>query len=176
MLIYRPVNLSMLYGVSIPSISMIAYGPLGYVPTIAVYFTDHLGLLVTPINLIISIAVSALVGINLVLSLYAFKVNQSKFFKKNDRFNKGRTAAALGVLGGTTGLFTACPTCASFYIFNLMAGSLASTIAAFAVTYYAMFVILSIPLLIVTLFISASSIRKMTFSQCNIGKNSSERP
>lgn len=174
MVIYRSTDLSTLYEVSIPSVSMIPYGPIGYVPTLAVYFTNHLGLLVTPINLIISIAVSALVGLNLVLSVYAFKLNPSKrMYEKADSNNRWRTAAALGVLGGTTGLFTACPTCASFFIFNLMAGSLAPAIAAFAVSYYMMFVIFSIPLLFVTLFISASSIRRMTFGQCFIGKNSS---
>ena len=174
MVIYRSVSLSALYGVSIPSISMITYGPVGYVPTVAVYFSSHLGLLITPINLIISIVVSTLVGINLVLSIYAFQLNRRKrLYQKGDTENRGRTAAALSVLGGTTGLFTACPTCASFYIFNLMAGSFATTIAAFAAVYYMMFVVLSIPLLFVTLFISASSIRKMTLGQCFITKNTS---
>jgi hypothetical protein len=173
MVIYRSVNLSDLYGVSIPSISMITYGPIGYVPTVAAYLTNHLGLLVTPINLIISIVVSALVGLNMVLSIYAFKLNQStRLYKKGGLDNRGRSAAALGVLGGTTGLFTACPTCASFYIFNLMAGAMAPTIAAFAVAYYMMFVVLSIPLLFLTLFISASSIRKKASSQCFTSKNS----
>ena len=53
-----------------------------------------------------------------------------------------------------------------------MAGAMAPTIAAFAVAYYMMFVVLSIPLLFLTLFISASSIRKKTFSQCFTSKNS----
>lgn len=172
MVIYRSTDLSTLYKVSIPSISMIPYGPIGYVPTLAVYFTNHLGLLVTPINLIISIAVSALVGLNLVLFVFAFKLNPSKRLYKKGDSTRGPTAAALGVLGGTTGLFTACLTCASFFIFNLLAGSLVPTIAPFAVAYYMMFVIFSIPLLFVTLFISASSIRR-TFGQCFIGKNSS---
>jgi hypothetical protein len=111
----------------------------------------------------------------MVLSIYAFKLNQStKLYKKGGPDSRGRSAAALGLLGGTTGLFTACPTCASFFIFNLMAGAMAPTIAAFAVAYYMMFVVLSIPLLFLTLFISASSIRKRAFSQCFLSKNSDD--
>jgi hypothetical protein len=58
-------------------------------------------------------------------------------------------------------------TIASFYIFNVMAGSLARTVAAFAVSYYAFFVAVSIPLLIATLFVTAFSIRRiMIVGQC----------
>lgn len=43
------------------------------------------------------------------LSIYAFKLNQTiRLYKKGGPDNRGRSAAALGVLGGTTGLFTAC--------------------------------------------------------------------
>jgi hypothetical protein len=162
MLIYRSENFSYLYGVTIPSIVITSYGPIGYVPTIAAYFTDHVGLLIIPINLVVILLVSALVGVNMVFSIYAFK----------NRPKKSTTTPFLGVLGATTGLFAACPTCASFYIFSIIAGSLAPTITAFTVTFYALFIVISIPLLVFTPFITVLSIRKMQMvamsSQCSI--------
>ena len=40
----------------------------------------------------------------------------------------------LGILGATTSLFTACPTCASFYLFSILSGSLATTILLLPLT------------------------------------------
>jgi hypothetical protein len=54
MLIYRSDSFSSLYGVTIPSITMVTYGPIGYVPTMAAYFTEHIGLLIMPINFLLS--------------------------------------------------------------------------------------------------------------------------
>lgn len=141
---------------------MITYGPMGYVPTMAAYFTEHIGLLIIPINFFIILIVSALVGFNTVLSIYAF-VNRPKR-------STTTTSSFLGALGATTSLFAACPTCASFYIFTIMAGSLAPTIAAFTASFYIIFIAVSIPLLILTPFLTALSIRKMVFSQCSLDK------
>ena len=162
MIIYRPDNISDIYGLTIPSLVMISYGPLGYVPTISAYLNEHIGLLIIPINLIVTLVVSALVGFNTVLSAYAFAQRP----KKSINTATG-TSSVLSIIGATTSLFAICPTCASFYIFNVMAGSLAPTVAAFVVSYYALFIAISIPLLLATLFITALSIRKMLLlGQC----------
>jgi hypothetical protein len=174
MFIYRPDNISDIYGVTLPSLVMTSYGPVGYVPTIAAYFTEHIGLLIIPINLIITIVVSALVGLNTVISLYAF-ANRPKN-KKSSTAAATSSSSILGALGASTSLFAACPTCASFYIFSIMAGSLAPTIAAFAVTYYALFVVVSIPLLLVTPFITALSIRRMMVGQCSLDNKKRSNP
>jgi hypothetical protein len=165
MIIYRPDNISNFSGVAIPSVIVMSYGPIGYVPTMAAYFSEHIGLLVIPINLLVTFVVSTLVGFNTVLSVYAF-ANRPK---KSITTSSG-TSSILSALGATTSLFAACPTCASFYIFNIMAGSLASTVAAFAVVYYILFVAISIPLLLVTPFITALSIRRImrSVSQCSL--------
>lgn len=166
MLIYRSDSFSSLYGVTIPSITMITYGPMGYVPTMAAYFTEHIGLLIMPINFFIILIVSALVGFNVVLSIYAFDNRP-----KRSAATTTSTASFLGALGVTTSLFAACPTCASFYLFTIMAGSLAPTVAAFTATFYVVFIALSIPLLIVTPFLTALSLRRALFSQCSVDKN-----
>ena len=49
------------------------YGPVGYTPALSIYLNDGLGILIIPINLIIIIIISALVGLNAVSSIYAFK-------------------------------------------------------------------------------------------------------
>lgn len=166
MLIYRSDSFSSLYGVTIPSITMITYGPMGYVPTMAAYFTEHIGLLIMPINFFIILIVSALVGFNAVISIYAFDNRP-----KRSAATTTTTAHFLGAIGVTTSLFAACPTCASFYLFTIMAGSLAPTVAAFTATFYAVFIALSIPLLIVTPFLTALSLRRALFSHCSLEKN-----
>jgi hypothetical protein len=51
----------------------------------------------------------------------------------------------LGALGITTSSFAAWLACTSFYIFSIMAGSLAPTVAAFAaVTYYVLLIVVSV--------------------------------
>jgi hypothetical protein len=162
MIIFRSDNISELYGVTVPSLVMISYGPLGYVPTMSAYLSEHVGLLIIPINLIVTLVVSSLVGFNTVLSAYAFAQRPKRSINPATG-----TSSVLSIIGATTSLFATCPTCASFYIFNVMAGSLAPTVAAFAISYYALFVAISIPLLLVTLFITALSIRRMLLlGQC----------
>jgi hypothetical protein len=165
MVIYRADNFSTLYGVSIPSIVITSIGPVGYAPTITAYLTQHFGLLIIPINLYITLTVSALVGLNTVLSIHALKIRHRKSGAKRTPF--------LGIFGfaSTTSLFAACPTCASFYIFNIVLGSWPPTIAAFTSNYYFVFLGLSIPLLIVTPFITAFSISKTMTGECRMSLN-----
>jgi hypothetical protein len=157
-----------------PSIIMMQYGPIGYTPSMSIYLNDNIGILIIPINLIITIIISVLVGLNVVSSIYAFKLY--RFEKKRKEIVAIRPAIDngtkfLSVLGATTSLFAACPTCASFYLFNILAGSLATTIASFTVNYYTLILLLSVPLLIITPIINALNIKKMRMSitnQCRI--------
>ena len=107
-LIYRADGLSHGYDIeSIPSVTIISYGSVGYVPTFSVALTENIGFLVIPINLVIMIIVSVLVGLNAMLSFYAFDRRPKK---KGD--TKPTSFSSLGLIGAATGLFTACPTCA----------------------------------------------------------------
>lgn len=168
-LIIRPEGgISHMYGIEkFPYLITIQYGPLGYTPAISVYLNDFLGIFIIPVTLTIITTVSALVGFNVVTSIYAFKmyrlVNKSKGIQKKDR------AKFISAVGTVTGLFAACPSCASLYLFNAFAGSLSTTVASFAVSYYAVFLLISIPLLVITPLIIASNIKKMnmgTGDQC----------
>jgi hypothetical protein len=163
MLLYKPEGLSVMHdngGIAIPSVIITSYGPIGYVPIFSVYFTEHLGLLIIPINLLIAVFISSLVGVNVVMSAYAFKN-----LRKNTVANKSR-GSTLSLLGASIGLFTACPTCASFYIFSLMTASITSTIASFTVVLDIIFLITSIPLLLLAICMTAATIRRMTSESC----------
>jgi hypothetical protein len=157
-----------------PSIIMMQYGPIGYTPSMSIYLNDNMGILIIPINLIVIIIISVLVGLNVVSSIYAFK--SYRFEKKRKEIVAIRPAINngtkfLSVLGATTSLFAACPTCASFYLFNILAGSFVTTIASFTVNYYTLIILFSVPLLIITPIINALNIKKMRMSitnQCRI--------
>jgi len=159
-----------------PTIIMMQYGPVGYTPSISIYLNDNVGILIIPINIIIILIISTLVGLNVISSIYAIKayISEKKRTEKtpiSPVFNNG--AKFLGILGATTSLFTACPTCASFYLFSILSGSLATTIASFTVNYYVLFLSLSIPLLIITPMINSFNIKRMIINntnQCKIKK------
>jgi hypothetical protein len=157
--------------VDFPSVIMMQYGQIGYVPAIAIYFNDSFGIFIIPLNLIVMIIVSSLVGINAVSTMYAI-ANYSFIRKRKDSPSsalcaKDNTHQFIGILGATTSLFTACPTCASFYIFNILSSSLAATVAAFTINYYILFIIISIPLLVVSPIITALNIKRLTNSYSN---------
>ena len=74
-LVYRTQSFKYLYGIdNTPSITTITYGPVGYAPALSIYITDHLGLFIFPINLLILIAVSVMVGFNIMFSIFALRV------------------------------------------------------------------------------------------------------
>ncbi len=158
----------------LPSIVMMQYGPTGYVPTMSIYISDNFGIFIIPINFIILLVVSALVGLNGIMSIYALFNRHSN--KNRFSFTKASTSSSsfFSALGATTSLFVICPTCASLYIFTALAGGLAPSIAAFSITYYNFFMIISIPLLLCSPFLTALSIKKMnlnsnnTFGTCSL--------
>jgi hypothetical protein len=174
-LIIRPEGgISHMYGIEkFPYMIMMQYGPLGYTPAISVYLNDILGIFIIPTTLTIIITISGLVGFNVVTSIYAIKMyrleNKSKSLQKKNR------AKFISVVGTVTGLFAACPSCASLYLFNAFAGSLSTTVASFAVSYYALFLLISIPLLVITPLIIASNIKKMKMDvggdKCDLRNN-----
>ena len=147
MLVYQPeVVFSYHYGAIIPSAHLTACcGDPGYMPKITVYLTEHIGLQIVPINLVLQIVVSYLVGLNTTLAVSAFT-----FFKKE---------GGLSSVGATTGLFIACPTCVGAFssIFVGSAGAIAFTLAITQLQ--TMFILITIPILLITPFIMAKKLR-----------------
>lgn len=147
-LVYQPqVTFSIHYNAKIPSgfIAPCCDAP-GFMPKIIVYLTEHIGLQVVPINLVLQIIVSYLVGLNAAIAVSARTLSK-----------KGR---GMSTIGAATGLFIACPTCAGSFlsIFIGIASGIAATIALTQLQ--TLFIAISIPVLLVTPFILARKLRK----------------
>ncbi len=157
-LVYQPeVNFAIHYGATIPSgfVAPCCDEP-GYMPKIIVYLTEHIGLQIIPINLILQIIVSYLVGLNASIAVSAYTISK-----------KGR---GMTTLGAATGLFIACPTCAGTFlsIFIGTASGIALSIALAQLQTF--FIAMSIPVLIATPFIMAKKLRNSDGS-CKISPN-----
>ena len=157
MLVYQPeVVFSYHYNVEVPSAHLSpCCGEPGYMPKITVYITEHIGLQIIPINLVLQIIVSYLVGLNTALAAIAFN-----YFKKG---------GGISSLGATTGLFIACPTCVGAFssIFIGASGAIAFTVAITQLQ--TLFILITIPILLTTPFIMA---RKLNGSNDNCSTES----
>jgi len=146
-LVYQPeVNFAIHYGATIPSgfIAPCCDGP-GYMPKIIIYLTEHVGLQIIPINLVLQVTVSYLVGLNTAIAVSAFTISR-----------KGR---GMSTIGAIIGLFVACPTCAGSFlsIFIGTASGIALSIALAQMQ--TLFIAISIPVLLVTPYIMAKKLR-----------------
>ncbi len=146
-LVYQPeVNFSYHYGAEIPSafIAVCCDQP-GYMPKIIVYLTEHIGLQIIPINLVLQVTVSYLVGLNASIALMVFSISKKK---------KGLTS-----VGAATGLFIACPTCAGSFL-SLFIGTTSGIALTIALTQLqTIFIAISIPILFMTPIIMARKLR-----------------
>jgi hypothetical protein len=93
--------------------------------------------------------VPPLVGLNLSIALFSVRRTVAKV--------TGRWMVACGA---AVGLFTACPTCAGFFLAESVGGIGATTLAVALAPYQALFIAVSIPLLILMPFFFAMRVRK----------------
>ncbi len=122
----------------------------GYMPMIFAFFTEHIGLQIIPLNLLLLVMVSFLVGLNFALSSTVFSIAKS--------------GGKLGAFGAVTGLFVGCPTCAGTVFTMLFGfGAGATTFTLFLTSFEAqiqtIFIAISIPILFVTPIIMAKKIK-----------------
>lgn len=146
-LVYQPeVNFAINYGAEIPSgfVSPCCDGP-GYMPKIIIYITEHVGFQIIPVNLVLQVVVSYLVGLNMAIAVSAYAISK-----------KGR---GFSTVGAATGLFIACPTCAGTFlsVFVGTASGIALTIAFTQLQ--TLFIAVSIPILLITPFVLARKLR-----------------
>ena len=154
-LVYQPdVIFSYHYGAEIPSMEIAPCCDVpGYMPKILIYLTEHIGLQIIPINLLLQIIVSYLVGLNTAIAISAYTISK-----------KGRGVTGIGAV---TGLFIACPTCVGSFlsIFVGTASGIALTIALTQLQ--TLFIAISIPVLLATPFILARKLQNADGS-CSI--------
>lgn len=158
-LVYQPeISFSYHYGATIPS-GFVApcCGDIGYMPKVIVYLTDNIGLQVIPINLVLQIIVSYLVGLNASIAVNAYTISR-----------KGRGASTIGA---ATGLFIACPTCAGSFM-SVFIGTASGIALSVALTeLQTLFIAISIPVLLITPYVMAKKLRNKDGS-CKINEGS----
>ena len=156
MLIYQPdVIFSHHYDATIPSAILLpCCGEPGYMPKIIVYMTEHIGLQIIPINLVLQIIVSYLVAFNVSLALCMIS-----FTKKG---------SSLAGIGATTGLFIACPTCVGTFLTLFISSSSAIIFTLTITQIQTFFIAITIPILLITPIIIGKKIQKQNRQQNNI--------
>ena len=150
LIVYQPdVIFSYHYDAIVPSAHMNACcGEPGYMPTIIVYMTEHIGLQIIPINLVLVVIVSYLVGLNTTLAVNAISITKK--------------SGGLTSIGATTGLFVACPTCVSTFFAIFIGSSSAVTFTVILTQLQTLFVGITIPVLLLTPIIIAKNYKKKT--------------
>lgn len=131
----------------------------GYMPMIFAFFTEHVGLQIIPLNLLLLVAVSFLVGLNFAISSTVFSIAKS--------------GGKLGAFGAITGLFVGCPTCAGtafMMLFGFGAGATTFTLflTSFEAQVQTIFIAISIPILLATPIIMAKRIQKSQNGSCAV--------
>ena len=146
-LVYQPeINFATDLGQEVPG-GFVApcCGDPGYMPKIVYNLTEHVGLQIIPINFVLQVVVSYIVGLNTSIAISAYTFSK-----------KGRGASSIGAAAG---LFIACPTCAGTFlsIFVGTASGIALTISLAQLQ--TLFIAISIPVLVITPFVMAKKLR-----------------
>lgn len=159
-LIFQPgINFGTAYGVSNPSMLVtVCCGPTGYVPVLLVFIPAlSFGLELVPFSAMMMALISTLVGLNLALLYRAVK--QSRPLGANSRRSGKGTFG--GVVGAAFGLFAGCPSCAATFFLSMIAGSGATAFSILVSEYQPLIVILTVPLLLASIFWQSKSIRRL---------------
>jgi hypothetical protein len=132
-----------------PSIKIIpCCNTIGYVPITYVYLTEYFFIFLIPLNIVLVFIVSFLVGFN--ISINAFMIKRLK-----DK-NKLRV---IGGIGATCGLFIGCPTCAGSIIAAIFGFSAGTTTISILASFQTVFIVISIPALMIAPFILAKTFK-----------------
>ena len=148
-IVYQPdVMFSYHYDAIIPSAHLNSCcGEPGYMPEIIVYLSEHVGLQIIPINLVLVVVVSYLVGLNTSLAINAISITKK--------------SGGLSSIGAITGLFIACPTCAGTFFAVFVGSATAVTFTVLLTHLQTLFIGITIPILLLTPIIIAKKIKKI---------------
>jgi len=125
-------------------------GDVGTLPEVVFYLPPaHLAVQLVPLSVLLLFIVPPLVGLNLSVALLSVRRTVAKV--------TGRWMVACGA---AVGLFTACPTCAGFFLAESVGGIGATTLAVALAPYQAIFIAVSIPLLVLMPFFFAKRITR----------------
>ena len=161
-ILYKPELNFTDYGLPVPMAEISpCCGLPGQMPMILATLTEHSGFQLIPLNLVLWVVVSFLVGLNFTMMAKAFLI--------------AKKSKGLGIFGAATGCFVGCPTCAGTIFFLLTNMGITATTTAttiFLTTYglqlQSIFMAVSIPALLATPYIMAKAIRKSSRESCSI--------
>jgi hypothetical protein len=157
LIIYRPSGvLSDGYVANIPSaLSVLCCGSIGQMPQFVIYLTQQFAILIIPMNVILLVTVSWLVGLNAGLGTFAYKNRPESDSRK-----------WLWGLGAIVGLFTACPSCAGFFLLAVLglAGAVGLTITLSSLQ--GAFIAAGLPILLITPILTSRQIS--SYRECSI--------
>src|SRR2546422_166535 len=156
-LVFQPLGrFSETTGANVPSLlSVVCCGPLGQMPQFVVYLTEQFAILIVPANLILLFAVSWLVGLNAAIATYAY------------RHRAGSAGSRwMGGLGAIVALFTACPTCAGFFLLTTLGLTGAVTLALTLSSLQSLFIAIGLPLLMMAPIVTARRVPKDWVISC----------
>ena len=155
-LVYQPdVIFSYHYNAIVPSMHITSCcDDPGYMPKITVYLTEHVGLQIIPVNLVLQIIVSYLVALNMSLSITAISISKK--------------SGGLSTIGATTGLFIACPTCVGSFLSTFIGTTSAIAMTVVVAQIQTLFIAITIPILFVTPLIIARRIRLNQGKNCDV--------
>lgn len=123
-------------------------------PKFVAYLTEHIGIQVIPLNLVLQMTVSYLVASNTALAVSAISISKK--------------TGGLGGVAATTGLFIACPTCVGSFL-SLFVGATSAVAFTIAISeLQTLFIVITIPVLLLTPFILARKISNATKDGCQI--------
>jgi len=157
-LVFQPAqSFSTLYHVGIPSTTFaVCCGSIGQMPQLVVYLSNNVGIVVTPIALVLWFTVSWLVGISASAAVLAYRI----------RTVRGNSSL-LTTLGSFLGIFSVCPSCAQGVLAALLGGSGIVLVALFT-SYQGYFIVASIPLLVISPVWTARSLSKVSATTCSL--------
>jgi hypothetical protein len=139
---------------------IICCNSLGYVPMIILSVNSNFSFLIIPINFLLGIVISILVGMNVTFNIFLLKQIKSLKLSKRSFFS---------FLGMSSGLFVGCPTCAGSFFYSLAGFSSIITFSYLSV-YQIIFVVISIPLLTLSIVIMAKVLKKRYVESCSVKK------
>jgi hypothetical protein len=137
---------------------IICCNSLGYVPMLIVGINSNFSFLLIPLNFLLGLIISILVGFNIAINSYLLKQIKSMQLSKRNFF---------GFLGMSSGLFVGCPTCAGSFFYSLAGFSSIITFSYLGL-YQILFIAITIPILIISIITMAKISFKKYLSSCKI--------
>ena len=137
---------------------IICCNSIGYVPMLILSINSNFSFLLIPLNFLLGVIISILVGFNITLNIYLLKQIKSMKLSKRSFFS---------FLGMSSGLFVGCPTCAGSFFYSLAGFSSLITFSYLSM-YQIIFVIISIPILIISMVVMTKLLQKKYLDSCKI--------